>query len=154
MCVSTDSGRRRPAEETMVGRARDSSSPRSADEPWLERAVLVFGQMKSGVTLLRDMLDGNPEMLVYPDQPYFRLLYQREYASERHMVIDWLIGNRSRNGFIFNFLGCLVWVLVAVRLEIYGLLLVVVPAVIVNLRNYMKWTGSTTVRSAEKDSWT
>ena len=62
---------------------------------WLERPVFVAGQLKSGTSLFRRMLDGHPEMFTYPDAPFFRLLFQREYKTQRHMILDWLIGNSN-----------------------------------------------------------
>ena len=53
---------------------------------------------------------------------------------------SWLIGNRWRLGFILNALGCCTWIYVALKTQVYGLLLVVIPAIIINTRNYIKWT--------------
>lgn len=33
---------------------------------WLERGVLIYGPRKGGTTLFQNLLDGTPEMLVYP----------------------------------------------------------------------------------------
>ena len=52
---------------------------------------------------------------------------------------SWVVGNKKAVGFLLNLVGCAIWVVVAVREEIYGLLLVVVPAMFVSVRNYKKW---------------
>ncbi|MFA7219208.1 MAG: hypothetical protein WC119_01725 [Synergistaceae bacterium] len=52
----------------------------------------------------------------------------------------WCVGNKWRIGFICNLLGCIMWVYVAINTHIYGLLLVVIPAIIINIRNYKKWS--------------
>jgi len=52
---------------------------------------------------------------------------------------SWLVGSRNRFGFVCNGIGCALWVAVAVRSGIYGLLLVAVPGVCVNARNLWKW---------------
>jgi hypothetical protein len=51
----------------------------------------------------------------------------------------WLIGSKRRLGFLLNIAGCSLWVAVSLRSEIYGLLLVVLPAIVVNARNYLAW---------------
>jgi len=51
----------------------------------------------------------------------------------------WFVGNKKSVGFILNFLGCVCWVYVAVTAPMYGLLLAVLPASIINIRNYLKW---------------
>ncbi len=61
---------------------------------WFENAVLISTPMKTGGTLFSELLDGNKEMFVFPDIPYFRLLTQRKYASGKHMVMDWILGSK------------------------------------------------------------
>ena len=51
----------------------------------------------------------------------------------------WRVGNYERIGFIFTLIGCLIWIYVAINYQIYGLLAVVIPAIIINIRNYIKW---------------
>jgi len=51
----------------------------------------------------------------------------------------WLVGNKKKIGFISNILGCSIWIYVALTTHVYGLLIVVIPALFVNTRNYIKW---------------
>lgn len=55
---------------------------------------------------------------------------------------NWNIGNKRKIGFILNVIGCSVWIYVAFHSRVYGLLIVVVPAIAINIRNYMKWKSS------------
>ncbi len=55
------------------------------------------------------------------------------------LVAGHAIGNKRKYGFIFSFIGNSIWVYVALDAKIYGLLLVVVPALVMNIRNYLKW---------------
>jgi len=55
-----------------------------------------------------------------------------------------IIGNKSRLGFLVNMLGNLLWTFVAIRTHLYGLLLVVIPAFFINLRNFIKWRKAKT----------
>lgn len=51
----------------------------------------------------------------------------------------YIIGNKNKLGFILNIIGCSVWIYVSISTKVYGLLLVVVPAIVINIRNYIKW---------------
>lgn len=55
----------------------------------------------------------------------------------------WIVGNKNKLGFVLNALGCLVWIYVAFSRQVYGLLVVVVPALFVNARNYIRWSRET-----------
>ena len=51
----------------------------------------------------------------------------------------YVIGDKKRSGFIIFAIADLLWIQVACQYEVYGLLLVVVPALILNMRNFIKW---------------
>ena len=53
----------------------------------------------------------------------------------------WLVGDKRKIGFALNFIGNLGWVYLAITTKLYGLLLVVVPALWLNVRNYRKWSA-------------
>jgi hypothetical protein len=61
-------------------------------------------------------------------------------AGCAELIGNILVGNKNKWGFACNLLGCLVWIWVAIHCRIYGLLLVVVPGIFVNIRNFRKWT--------------
>lgn len=54
-----------------------------------------------------------------------------------------LIGNKNRLGFIFNFICCGVWIYIGVtnisNPDIGGILLVTIPMLFINVRNFIKW---------------
>jgi len=52
---------------------------------------------------------------------------------------SWLLGNKSRFGFLLNIGAGLTWGYVAIHNQVYGLLFVSIPAVIINIRNYRRW---------------
>ena len=52
----------------------------------------------------------------------------------------WCVGNKWRIGFMLNLVGGIAWIYVSIKMEIFGLLLVVVPAIVLNIRNYRKWS--------------
>ena len=51
----------------------------------------------------------------------------------------WLVGNKQWVGFLLNMAGCVIWVYVSIDRGVYGLLLVVIPALFINSRNIWKW---------------
>ena len=60
-------------------------------------------------------------------------------AGIAELVGIYTIGCMKRGGFLFNIVGCLLWITVCIDKQIYGLLLVVIPSIIINSRNYIKW---------------
>ncbi len=60
-------------------------------------------------------------------------------AGLSELLGSWLLGNKSRLGFVLNAVGCSLWIVVSLRSELYGLLLIAVPGVFVNVRNYRQW---------------
>jgi hypothetical protein len=52
---------------------------------------------------------------------------------------SYLVGNKRKIGFICNAVGNAVWTYVAIKTEIYGLLLVVVPSLVLSGRNWLRW---------------
>ncbi len=60
-------------------------------------------------------------------------------AATLELTGAWLVGSKRRIGFVLNAAGCLIWIEVALRVELYGLLLVVVPALVINMRNWWRW---------------
>jgi len=61
-------------------------------------------------------------------------------AAIFELTASYLIGNKNKLGFYLNLLACLTWIIVAITSQIYGLLLVAIPAIIVNIRNIIKWS--------------
>tara|TARA_B100001964_G_C14233034_1_gene600977 strand:+ start:200 stop:421 length:222 start_codon:yes stop_codon:yes gene_type:complete len=51
----------------------------------------------------------------------------------------WCIGYKKKLGFIFNVAAAFGWIYVAVDKEVYGLLLVVIPLITINIKNYCLW---------------
>jgi len=52
----------------------------------------------------------------------------------------WLVGNKRRMGFVLNGVACLLWITTALLTEVTGLLIVAVPALVINIRNFRKWS--------------
>ncbi len=54
----------------------------------------------------------------------------------------WTIGNKNKKAFLLFIIGNIIWSYIAIKTELYGLLLVTSPAIILNMRNYYKWQGN------------
>jgi len=52
----------------------------------------------------------------------------------------WLVGSKKKFGFVLYLICNILWIIVAITSEVYGLLLVVIPAFGINIRNYYRWT--------------
>ena len=52
----------------------------------------------------------------------------------------WLIGNKNRFGFLLNLIGCALWIVIAINVPAArGILLVAIPALFINVVNFIKW---------------
>jgi len=60
-------------------------------------------------------------------------------AGFLELMASYLLGEKKKIGFLLNVVGAMLWIAIAIDYEIYGLLLVVVPAVVINFSNYFKW---------------
>jgi len=60
-------------------------------------------------------------------------------AGGLELAASYAIGNKRKAGFLLSMLGNATWIYVAVSRGIYGLLLVVIPALFINARNWLKW---------------
>lgn len=56
--------------------------------------IFLAGFSQGGTTLLLSLLDGHPEVFVYPDEPHFSKIFLRSesYVSAKHMWTDSLMG--------------------------------------------------------------
>jgi nicotinamide riboside transporter PnuC len=61
-------------------------------------------------------------------------------AGLLELLSIWLVGNKNKIAFItYNIANCF-WIWTAFDKKVYGLLLVVIPAIFINIRNYRKWS--------------
>ena len=61
-------------------------------------------------------------------------------AGLLELIGSWLIGYKRKVGFIANIIANLLWIVAAIQFKMYGLILVVIPGITINLRNYILWT--------------
>jgi len=61
-------------------------------------------------------------------------------AGAIELAGKWVTGNKSKWGHALNFLCCVIWIAyVLIHKQTYGLLFIVVPALVINVRNFIKW---------------
>jgi len=51
----------------------------------------------------------------------------------------WMVGNRQRHGFLIFMIGNVLWFMLGIKTEEYGLNLVAVVFFMINIRNYRLW---------------
>jgi hypothetical protein len=86
-----------------------------------------------------------------------------ECVKEDNIMWDWLgsalelfgmwkVGNKKRYAFIFSGLGNFCWILYVYFNQVtYGLLGIVIPALIINIRNYLKWGKPKTSKELKEE---
>lgn len=63
------------------------------------------------------------------------------FASAFELIGGWLVGNKVRWGFVCFLLCNVCWIMyVVITRSTYGLLLVVVPSTLINIRNFIRWS--------------
>lgn len=60
-------------------------------------------------------------------------------AGILELIALWLVGNKNKYAFCLFILCNIAWIYVAIYSKVYGLLLISIPAIVVNTRNYLKW---------------
>lgn len=61
-------------------------------------------------------------------------------AGVLELLGKWVVGNKNKWGHVINISCCIVWIIyVFWQQTAYGLLIVVIPAIIINIRNFIKW---------------
>ena len=56
------------------------------------------------------------------------------------LIASYKLGDKRKLGFILAILASSIWTYVAFKQEVYGLLIVCIPGIIINIRNYIKWS--------------
>ncbi len=68
-------------------------------------------------------------------------------AGATEMVGAWYVGNKRRWGFLALAACDVLWIVYVLSQQVaYGLLLVVVPMLFINIRNFVKWGRDATNR--------
>ena len=62
------------------------------------------------------------------------------FAGIVELIACWLVGSKNRLAFPLFIIASITWVFVALDRHIYGLLIVVIPAIGINIRNWIKWS--------------
>lgn len=59
---------------------------------WKENSILLYGPSKAGTTLLKDLIDGNDELITYPTELKFKyFLWIRGRISKMQLKIIFII---------------------------------------------------------------
>ena len=61
-------------------------------------------------------------------------------AGTLELIGLWKVGDKNRKGFLFNITCCICWIsYVLMTGHAKGILIVVIPATFINIRNFIKW---------------
>jgi len=60
-------------------------------------------------------------------------------AGGLELIAQWTVGDKKRIGYCVFWICEVLWVIVAFQSKRYGLILAVVPAFFINVRNFRKW---------------
>ena len=61
-------------------------------------------------------------------------------AGAVELIGTWIVGNKNKWGYVINLICCIIWIAYVLKSKsTYGILLIVVPAMFINIRNFIKW---------------
>ena len=63
-------------------------------------------------------------------------------AGITELIAMYLVGNKNKFGFILGLFCNFLWTYVAFTTSVFGLLFVVFPMMVINIRNFIKWSKS------------
>ena len=61
-------------------------------------------------------------------------------AAILELIAKWTVGNKDRWGFIIHLISGLLWSYIALKTGLYALLIITLPATVINVRNFIKWS--------------
>lgn len=56
------------------------------------------------------------------------------------LFAKYLVGNKDRWGHAAHIVGEGVWIIVAIQTQVWGLLMIAVPTIVLSIRNFRKWS--------------
>jgi hypothetical protein len=62
---------------------------------WIDKPLLVYGPPKSGTTLLQNLIDGGPDILMLPGEVKIKYTLKTEYHASWKRIADYLTFGRS-----------------------------------------------------------
>lgn len=60
-------------------------------------------------------------------------------AAIAELLAKWLVGNKNKWGHIVHLISGFLWTYIAFKIELYALLIITVPSILINCRNFYKW---------------
>jgi len=61
-------------------------------------------------------------------------------AGGIELLAIWVVGNKNKWGFVIHLVGGSLWTYIGItNPEVRGLLVVTLPALVINIRNFIKW---------------
>ena len=60
-------------------------------------------------------------------------------AALAEIMAKWIVGNHNKWGHAIHILSGILWSIVALQTGMYALLVITIPAFVINIRNFVKW---------------
>jgi len=61
-------------------------------------------------------------------------------AAIFELTAKWMVGDKNRWGHVVHLISGVLWTYVALTMPLYGMLIITVPAIVINIRNFIKWS--------------
>src|SRR5690606_8473506 len=89
LALLSDYAKAAVCEARRIGAVVPAAEERTRALAWLDRPVFICGHHRSGTTLLQELLDGHPELLVLPSEgTYFSSFGYVAHARPREHEVD------------------------------------------------------------------
>ena len=60
-------------------------------------------------------------------------------AGISEIIAKYIVGRKCKWGWLIHIVASILWTVVAIQTKVYGLLIVTLPAFILNIINFWKW---------------
>jgi len=68
-------------------------------------------------------------------------MYLDWIAGILELYVIYTVGNKNRWGWLLGVLCCFIWILyIVVTKSTYGMLPTLIPVIVINIRNFIKWS--------------
>jgi len=61
-------------------------------------------------------------------------------AAIFELTAKWMVGDKNKWGHAVHLISGVLWTYVALTMPLYGMLIITIPAIVINIRNFIKWS--------------
>lgn len=63
------------------------------------------------------------------------------FAGIIAIIAKILTGNKNKWGHIGHIIAESIWIFIAIKLNLYGLIIIAIPTILISIRNFLKWNN-------------